>query len=271
MKILIAFCIMTLLPFAQQDEVYHIIKVEGTIYVASTRQKLKQGDKIKPSDQLEFATADASALVISNTAGKFTLQMPESDDIFGDDQLFAMADNAKTRIDGRPQVSTRSTFNAEVSDLKVYLGEDEFTIIGDELKIKLSKSEYPIDENSYFLLRYNIEGSNVTKKPEVQEQSIIINRTNVFSNFDDDRITDVELFIVNKSTGDTQKITKFNLSFLDKAELEKEFEIIIEILKEQGSTKDQIIEYLRQYFVDIYGLTDMNTLNMFLSQITSGI
>lgn len=273
MKILIATILITLLPYFQQDEVYHIIKVEGVIYIASTGKQVKQGDKIKPTDELEFASADASALVISNTRGKFTLQMPENDDFFDDSKLFAMADNAISPISGRPQVSTRSTFGAEITDLETYLGAEDFNIIGNELELKLSKTKYPIDENNYFLLRYKIDESPIKRKPEVKDQSIVFNKTQLLegTNADVNKIEAVEIFQVNKNSNETEYITSVNLIFLDKDALVKEFEIILEILTEQSASKNEISEYLRNYFTDIYGNTDMNSLYIFINNLTSGL
>ena len=268
MKALIISLMMIITPFTQQDEVYHVIKVEGTIYVASTNVQLKQGDKIKPTDQLRFASADASALVISNTRGKFTLQMPDDENIFDDSQLFAMADNAISPISGRPQLSTRNVFMAEVSRLDDYFGDDDFNIIGDELTIKLSRAAYNLDDNNYFLLKYKKGDEFITKKPDVENNSIILRRTQYIEK--SGKLESVDIFQIEKSSGSSEKITTVNLVFLNKNDLEQEFKIIVDILKEQGANKNEINDYLRDYFTDIYGKTDINSLVILINKITSG-
>ncbi|MBN1182896.1 MAG: hypothetical protein JXB49_11450 [Bacteroidales bacterium] len=268
MKALIISLIMIISPYFQQDEVYHVIKVEGTIYIASTNVQLKQGDKIKPTDQLRFASADASALVISNTRGKFTLQMPDDENIFDDSQLFAMADNAVSPVAGRPQLSTRNVFMAEVNKLEDYFGDEDFNIIGDELTIKLNKASYALDDNNYFLLKYKNGEEFVTKKPDVQNNSIILKRNQYLEK--SGKLESVEIYQVDKSSGSNEKITTVNLVFLNKMDLEQEFKIIVDILKEQGANKNEINDYLRDYFVDIYGKTDMNSLIILINKISSG-
>jgi hypothetical protein len=266
-SILLILAAFVIFAFQQANEFYHIIKVDGTIVNTSTGKNLIPGDNIKPNDRLEFKSPYATALVISNTRGKFTLKMPENKDLFdnkGDTKLLAMADNAVSPIDSRGMLATRGIGLAEVKDLKTYLGTDNFYLIGKTLSVKLNKTVYPLSEKQFLVFTYNIKNQNQSKKIGFSNQYLNIDRDALIKSPDDlqqgNSIKEVQVYKVDKTADKNDLITKFNLVFLDEEKLKQEFDVIIPFLQDQNLDRMHVIDYLKGYFNDVYGTTDADVL-----------
>ena len=134
--ILIFFSLLQLTSF--QTENYYIIKIKGEIYNETAGKILQQGDAVKATDKLTFRQKDAMAMVISDSRGRFTLKYPEKNNN-NDNALYVFVKTALV-MNKQNQLSTRAIgISSTISNLRNYLGEDVFNIIGDTLQIKLSK------------------------------------------------------------------------------------------------------------------------------------
>ena len=251
----------------QADNFYNIIKVNGQIVNTSTGKSLGPGDKVKPSDNLQFDNRLANALAISSARGKFSLKVPEGADAFSDANLVAIADNAVSPIKSRNQLSTRSFGNGAVKDLKAYFGNDDFTIVGNTLQIKLDDATYPLNENSFIVFSYEQNGKQVSKKIGFFNQELKIEKEKLLSGTDELHITSVTVYLYNKTTNSPVQITKFNLNFTQPESISKEFKAVADVLNNMSMTHDEKVKYLTDYFVDLYGQTDMNNLNTLVSQV----
>jgi hypothetical protein len=256
--------LFSLFAFQQANEFYHIIKVDGQIVNKTTGKALTPGDNIKPADQLEFKSPYATALVISNTRGKFTMRMPEKQDLFGDSQLLAMADNAVSPIDSRSQLSTRGIGISEVKDLKTYLGSQNFNILGQTLAVKLNKTIYPLNENQFIIFSYPVKDQTASKKIGFSNQYLNIDKNALVKSPEElqqgNILKDVSVYKFDKTTNKSDLITKVSLVFIDEEKLKDEFEVLIPFLKDQKMTRQEISEYMKAYFNDVYGQTDPDVL-----------
>jgi hypothetical protein len=275
-SILLILAAIMMFAFQQANEFYHIIKVDGTIVNNTTGKNLVPGDNIKPTDRLEFKSPYATALVISNTRGKFTLKMPENKDLFdnkGDSKLLAMADNAVSPIDSRGMLATRGIGLSEVKDLKTYLGVDNFYLIGKTLSVKLNKTVYPLTDNQFLVFTYSLKNQNQSKKIGFSNQYLNIDRDALIKSPDDlqqgNTIKEVQVYKVDKTTSKNDLITKFNLVFLDEEKLKQEFDVIIPFLKDQNMDRMHVVDYLKSYFNDVYGTTDTDVLFLTINKEVS--
>ena len=266
--ILIILSAALLFSFQQANEFYHIIKVDGSIVNTATGKPLSPGDNIKPNDRLKFNSPYATALVISNTRGKFTLkyQSTESKDLFNDKkELLAMADNAVTPIDSRGMLATRGIGLSEVRDLKNYFGPDNFYVIGKNLSVKLNKTVYPLNDNQYIVFSYPINNETKSKKVGFDNQYLKIDGDALASLSKDTgsgpaTLKDISVYKLDKSANKSDLITKVNLVFLDEDKIKAEFDVIIPFLKDQKMDRFKVLDYLKSYFNDVYGSTDPDVL-----------
>jgi len=265
-SILLILAAIVMFAFQQANEFYHIIKVDGAIVNSTTGKNLVPGDNIKPTDKLEFKSPYATALVISNTRGKFTLKMPENKDLFdskGDSKLLAMAD-AVSPIDSRGMLATRGIPSSEIKDLKAYLGGDNFYLIGKTLSVKLNKTMYPMNENQGLVFTYNLKNQNQSKKIGFSNQYLNIDRDALIKSPDElqqgNAIKEVQVYKYDKPSDKKDLITKINLVFLDEEKLKQEFDVIIPFLQDQNLDRMHVLDYLKGYFNDVYGNTDSDVL-----------
>ena len=275
-SIVLILAAILMFAFQQANEFYHIIKVDGTIVNTSTGKNLLPGDNIKPTDRLEFKSPYATALVISNTRGKFTLKMPENKDLFdskADTKLLAMADNAVSPIDSRGMLATRGIALAEVKDLKTYLGVDNFYLIGKTLSVKLNKTVYPMSENQFLVFTYNLKSQNQSKKIGFSNQYLNIDRDALIKSPEDlqqgNSIKEVQVYKFDKTANKNDLITKVNFVFLDEEKLKQEFDVVIPFLKDQNMDRLHVIDYLKSYFNDVYGNTDADVLFLTINKEVS--
>jgi hypothetical protein len=274
-SIVLILAAIVMFAFQQTNEFYHIIKVDGTIVNTSSGKNIVPGDNIKPADKLEFKSPYATALVISNTRGKFTLKMPENKDLFdskGDSKLLAMAD-AVSPIDSRGMLATRGIGLAEVKDLKNYLGADNFYLIGKTLSVKLNKTVYPLSDNQFLVFTYNLKSQNQSKKIGFSNQYLNIDRDALIKSPEDlqqgNALKEVQVYKVDKAANKNDLITKFNLIFLDEEKLKQEFDVVIPFLKDQNMDRLHVIDYLKSYFNDVYGNTDADVLFLTINKEVS--
>ena len=79
-------------------------------------------------------------------------------------------------------------------------------------------------------------------------------------------INSIEVYQYEKSTEISEKITEFNLQFINKADLQNEFTAILPVLEELKMGQGEKQTYLLDYFGDVYGLTDQNTILKYIEE-----
>lgn len=256
-------CFTIMLNAKSQGEQYHIIRVKGKITNMSTGKQLSPGDKINASDQLQFMDMYSQAIVISKKTGKFTITMPDAD-VFGEEKLLAMAETAASPIQGRSQLITRAGNAQSVDDLQSLFGKESFYVIGDELDIKLNPDQYQLNDNQYIALEYNLDDEHLSKKLKSGQQNIYINKKTLLEESTSDTIQDVSVYQYDMNQRTIVKITEMNLIFIDQDTLLHEMNNVKTVLTELGKSRKEIINYMAQYFIDVYGKTDHAKLYAFL-------
>jgi hypothetical protein len=264
MKILV-FLLSLWLIIPQQTDTYNIIKVSGKIINSATGQALKQGDEIRSVDQIQFADKDVYALVMGGKGErlkmKFSGKDPDSKGLYK-----GIVKNTLSKS-GRIRSKTRSFItNADIKDLKEFLGNDEFTVIGNTLNVQLSKQAY---QNKSVLAKYDKDGQIVDKPMIDQDMKLDLSRKNLGAKSSGEvKIYHVDFFQKNDISG-IEKITRLDVNFIDELALKDEMATIIGVYTKKGFDKDAMKNYLMEYFVDFYGNTHMYTLSQFVDKIVA--
>lgn len=266
MKNLMILLLMPLACFAQTgSSLYHVVKVNGDILNMNQNKSLSTGDEIMSSDNLRFQTINASALAINEKSEKYNLKRPAIDISSNDDMAFTVM-LAATPVLSRNQLTTRGLVKTEkaIVDLKSYFGKETFAVVGDSMSVLLDEGLFPLNNNKFIVFHYTIDGKTVSKKLGFNNQYLIIEKDKLMEvegkQLSGNQITGIEVFQHEVSTDIKEKITEINLIFVDKELLYKEFNAIMPVLNKVYSTNDEKIEYLTNYFGDVYGITDLRLL-----------
>ncbi len=270
MKILIFLLLLPIVCFSQTtSSLYHIVKVDGNIINMNQEKSLTRGDKILATDNLKFKSSNANALAISENSEKFALKEPSIDVISENRETVSVMLSASPIV-SRNQLSTRGLVDANkpIVDLKSYFGKENFAVIGDSLSVKLDDGIYPLNNNKYIVFYYDINGIIVSKKVGFNKQRLIIEKEKLMESkgnkLSGNEISNIEVYQHELSTDKTDLITSFNLVFIDKKELVKEFDTMLPVINKVFTDEKEKKEYLINYFGDIYGLTDLSALNNFV-------
>ncbi len=272
MKKLILILLTLLITFYSSSEVYYIIKVKGKIVNLNTGKELLQGMRIEASDKLEFTNNKAMALVISSKRGRFTLKLPPKNENEVKNELIVFVNSAIFPIVTKTRLGTRSSgFSTKVYNLKEYFGDENFTIIGKELKLKIDRSKYALSKNNYIVFKYTHNNKSEENIIDCKKQVLTINKEKLLvgnnKSVHSNSINKINLVLYKKITDNEKKITKFKLIFITKNELKTEFTTLNNILKKQKQSIVKRKQYMIDYFADIYGKTNMIELVKLIDEI----
>ncbi|MDF1547620.1 MAG: hypothetical protein P1P88_07345 [Bacteroidales bacterium] len=247
-----------------QTETYYIIKVKGDIVNLNSGKHLSQGDAILATDELKFSDKDAMALVISDTRGRFKLKFPENKD----NDKFEFTSFVKSALVGtnKIQFSTRSIItNAAIKDLKEFLGDDEFTVIGNSLEVKLNEKDF---SNQKIIAKYDRNGNLIDKNLVGDDNTFSLSRNILgVKAYGEAKLYHVDFYKLKTDDEQIEKITRLDVNFIDKATLQDEFKTIIGVYKKKEYTQAQMKAFLMEYFIDFYGNTHLYFLSEFVEKV----
>jgi hypothetical protein len=264
MKILV-FLLSLWLFIPQQTDTYYVIKVSGNIVNAATGQSLGQGDEIQSLDEIQFGDKDVYALVMGDNGDRLKMMFsgtePDAKGLFK-----GLVKNSLSKS-GKKHFKTRSFItNADIRDLKEFLGDDEFTVIGDALNVQLSKQAF---QDKSVLAKYDINGAMVDKAILDQDLKLNLSRKTLgVKPSGEVKLYHVDFFQKNEAVG-IEKITRLDVNFIDESALKDEMATIIGVYTKKGFDKDAMKNYLMEYFVDFYGNTHLYTLSQFIDKIVA--
>lgn len=262
MKILLVF-LSLLMVIPQQTDTFYIVKVSGDIINTSTGKHLTRGDEILATDEIQFADREAYALVVGEKSERYKLKFPES--IIDDEGGFnSMVRNSLSKSK-KIRVKTRGIItNADISDLKEFLGEDEFTVIGNNLNVQLNKQEF---QDQSVIMKYDKNGQKVDKELVDMDYKLNFSRKDIgVKPVGEVKLYHVDFYQKNDAQG-IQNITRLDFNFIDEFDLKDELITIIGVYKKKGFDKLQMKSFLMEYFGDFYGNTHLYTLSTFVDKI----
>jgi hypothetical protein len=262
MKTLV-FLLSLWLMAPDQTDIYYVVKVSGDITNPVSGLAINRGDEILAMDELVFGGKDAYALVVGEKGERLKIAYPNKDaNQEGEFRSLVKNSVAKT---GRVRIKTRSIItNADIKDLKEFLGEDEFTVIGNSLNVQLSKQTF--SENTV-LAKFDKNGEIINKELIGQDLKLDISRKTLgVKQSGEVKLYHVDFFQKNEQEG-IKKITRLNVNFIDEFAIRDEMATIIGVYKKKGFDKINMKSYLMEYFLDFYGNTHMYTLSGFVDKI----
>lgn len=256
------------------QDTYNVTRVNGNVTFVKTGKAIKPGDVLTPTDQVKFENFDAYVITINQRMARYMLRLnpPQSNTIPRNQALVATVKDIALVTKRRSLMSARFNPNEkEVTDLKNYFGTDKFSIIGDKVDIALNASKYPLSENKVIVFHYKVNNNPVSKMIGYDQQTIKIEKDKILStkagNINGNEISDLSVYLYEKSTRNSEEITKLTLVFVDKETLKNEFKTILPILKRQKMNDEAIKKYLIEYYYDFYGATDSKTIDTFAGEV----
>jgi len=260
MKTKIIFSVLTILLLSTfniySQDCYLVIKIKGTVYNSTKGKDVSVNDELCSSDNLVFKSSNSVIVVHSGEKGRFTLKSKAKDS----KSEFACVMNDILKQAGTGNLSSRAVLSLK----------DEFTgdyyIVG-SLIIKVEDKEYPINENTFFYLRYKYQGEDINKKLAYSNDSLIFELDNIFKLNDkivnQDEIDEVTLYYYDKLNQISKKISSFRLTFLDISEIKSEIQKIIDIANSSNKSREDIYKEVLSYMSDTYGNFNVESFEKF--------
>ncbi|RPH32457.1 MAG: hypothetical protein EHM93_09390 [Bacteroidales bacterium] len=273
----LAFLLLLAMSAQAQDK-YSVTRVNGNVTFAKSGKPVKPGDVLNPNDQVKFENFDAYVISINQKMARFMLKLspPQANASKQNQALTATVKDIALVTKRRSLMSVRFNPNEkEVTDLKNYFGTEKFSIIGDNVDIALNSTKYPLSDNKFIVFHYKVNSNPVSKKLSFDQQTIKIDKESILTtkagNVNGNEVSELSVYLYEKSTKASEEITKLTLVFVDKETLRNEFKTILPILKRQKMNDEAIKKYLIEYYYDFYGATDSKTIDTFAGEVVKQV
>lgn len=222
-------------------DTYKVIKVTGVITYKKNNKNVAQGDLFPENEQIVFKTSESKAAVISTAKGRFILAP-------GADKKYDVKANL---LPASSNVSSRSGAVINIIDLQnMFTGN--YVVLG-KAKIHINKDNFPMNDNSFFFLRYKYKGEEINKKLTSEGEKLVFDKEqilmidgNPIDKFDS---PEVKLFYSSNGAS-SQLINTFNLYMPDDASLKSETGILLDEIKSKTYTAkvDEFLAYLNDFY-----------------------
>lgn len=238
-KIMAILLLLTGYSFAQNVSNYNVVKVNGTLYNTTQKQKLSTGTSVNQNDEVEFGSLTNSAFVISKDNGRF-IMIP-------DNSLSATAGTVLKPLSRRTAITTRSESQIKLphNDLFKYFGKDNFLFLGKVSKVWIDTAKIKINENNMLVAKYtNKDGVAINKKLSVQGDQLIINLDELFPDKNEDgshKMFPLEIFYFNNLTKELALKANFKPVLANHSEIVNEFKVIAATINANESNNTNII------------------------------
>ncbi|MCD6067527.1 MAG: hypothetical protein K0S33_2353 [Bacteroidetes bacterium] len=222
-------------------DTYKVIKVTGTITYKKNNKSVLQGDLFPENEQIVFKTTESKAAVISTAKGRFILAP-------GAERNSAVKANL---LPASSNISSRSGAVINIIDLQnMFTGN--YVVLG-KSRIHINKDNFPMNDNSFFFLRYKYKGEDINKKLSNEGEKLIFDKEQILM-VDGKPITafdspEVKLFYSSNGAS-SQLINSFNLYMPSDEELKKETQILLNEIKDKPYTAkvDEFLAYMNDFY-----------------------
>lgn len=234
------------------DEKYKVIKVNGQIQVKKTGKSLSQGDEFVSNTLLDFKTPESRAAVISPTKGRFVLT----------------ADNGSkgsNLVPAMNSVATRSGALLNAIDLKNAFSNNY--VIIDEVRLKIGKDAFPMNENQFFYVEYTYNGESIPKMLKFSGDTLIISKDDIFmidgKPIENPASIEFKMYYRDEAKEESSLINSFNAVFPKTDDLKAEVKIILDEMQKKTEKEklDEVLSYINEY----YGKPDKDNVKKFLA------
>lgn len=263
LSLLLLFSIFTLTLSAQD---YTIIQVNGTIKVKRTNAVLKRGDKIKADDQLIFQTKDAVAAAFSSGKGRITLRLDPQTPKTGDEFL-AYVKSSVVPAKGALMTRAGGAIKNRI-EWDNYFAKGPYLVLPNT-KVNISEKAWPMNDSTFFFLRYEYEGEQINKKLPTANGKLVLSGDHIL--LVDDEPVDAEsisghtIYHYHAGTQESVKMSEFEPVFADEKELVEEVKSLVELLRGYNVEEDKLRGEVEAFLVEYYGKPDPETLTEWLA------
>lgn len=269
-RLLAILLVMTATQVSAQEN-YIVTRIKGKVVNYKTGTSLQAGDILQPEDKVTFDTFDSYVISINQNMGRYMIKLhepPAPESL----QLTAVVKDIAIPTKRRSLMAERyKPEQSEVNDLREYFGEERFSVIGDDVEIPIDPASVKIDDNHFLVFYYRVNNNPVSKKIGYDQNTVKIEKDKLLSTsagvISTDEIPAVSVYLYEPSTRTSDKITSFDLVFVNPDELTKEFQTILPILRKQNMDNNAIKKYLIEYFYDFYGATDSRSIKNFVDKL----
>lgn len=257
------FLLLVVFAQAQNASNYNVVKVNGTLYNATQKQKLSTGTSVNQNDEVEFGSLTNSAFVISKDNGRF-IMIP-------DNSLSATAGTVLKPLSRRTAITTRSESQVKLpqNDLFKYFGKDNFLFLNKISTVWIDTTKMKINENNMFVAKYkNHEGKAITKKLMLDGDKLVMNLDEIFTDKNEDgsnKMFPIEIFYYNNLTKELSLKASFTPILANKKEIVNEFKVIAATVNNSESNNSNVIfEEIESFVFNSYGNTNEDELKQFI-------
>ncbi|HZL77147.1 MAG TPA: hypothetical protein VFB97_05550 [Bacteroidales bacterium] len=249
--ILFCFLILSFNSFGQEN--FKVIKVNGTIVLKTKGVSLETGTVFNEKEDLLFRTDDANAAVINPQKGRLIITSKNHN----------LASASSNYLPAMYNISTRGAFENPEKLQDIFSGK---YVILDKQQLVIDKSDYPMDKDHFFFLRYVYKGEEINKKLDYSGDTLIIDKKGLYT-VDGQPIpspdnTSIRLFYRNGN--ESINLSEFDLIFPDTRQLGAEVKVILESMPNRSPS--QKIAEVKSYISDQYGKINQEDLLSWLEK-----
>jgi hypothetical protein len=261
--------IYLILDFQQTSEVYYVVHIKGEIIHKSTSKKLKLQDQLHFSDELIFKHPEAKLVLYNTDKGHFIIDKTSTKDVEQSTApISEFTKNIKLEkelfLSSRRYSGTRSTEQERINDLEQFFGINTFVFLGDSYKFRINTNTYPMTSGKYFVYRYSYGGNDYNKRIDYSADTLIFNKHSLYrvkgNLINPVDAGEVDIYYFNNKTSPV-KITTLLPVFISENELKTELEVLLNVLKEESLSKEQILNKLFDHVELVYGNTNQSMFN----------
>ena len=196
--LLITYSILTSSILAQNLE---IARIRGEITNQTNRETLKKGSQFKKSDAIIFSKDSDRIAAFDKKNGEFYVISPKRD--LNTPYYYLL----QGRVKGRPGAITSSIGLINHINEKL-----NYLVIGDSCKIQVSPTAFPMNQDTFFYIRYVYDGEVINKRLPFKGNTLTIDKNDLFkAQFDKGEKYEVDTII----SIPYQEIQDFHLGHFD--------------------------------------------------------
>lgn len=261
-KILFGLIFTCFLTLGENDPVLNVLHINGTIINKTQNKTISVGDKIAPSDQLEFKTITSSCFLMDNTPQRFIARPRE--------QLVVSASASITSLPKRTAITARSLDlpgTISILNLKDYFGDKNYVFFSGVETVEIDSSWHP-PKNEVLIAKYKINEKEITKIVKSSSSTLYFDLFEIFEKDSNGypQVAPVELYLYNTVNNNLRKTAGFIPFSLNKNSALEELRVIKEFLANSGSKSIIIFNEMSSYLEDVYGRHSKVELRNFLQK-----
>lgn len=247
--LLLLYCYQNL--FAQEQ--YSVVMIRGAIRKLPNRQLLKPKMNILSIDTLIFESEDAAAYLVGRKKGGFVIKPrmnnPKNNKFEKPLNSLKALVNDYLKLSIKNSSSRSSGFRNRIDFVNYF--SDPVIVIGDTLKLNVSKDSYPMSDSTFFFISYTYNGDIINKKLEFISEYLLLSKSQIFMidgvPINSEKCTNLKLFYYNQNMGTSDPMAEIRLEFLGSKDIKlivDNYLSIVGTVLSKSELKEKLIEIL---------------------------